>query len=364
LDGKVEPIAGIEQRFSDANNIKRGEALVRKYGCYGCHEIKGMEKESRIGVELTSFGSKTLDELFFGNRTDIKPTWDDWTHNKIKTPRIYATERVEQLMPQFNLADEDIRALRLLLAGFRDRKVGQRYLADQSQRVVQIVEGRRLVNQYNCVGCHEIEKRGGFVKKFYENPAAAPPPLNGEGEKVQSNWLFGFLKAPFPVRPWLAIRMPTFGLSDAHTTQLVNYFNGLSRVETPYVYFDESKVPPEHLQAARTLASAEYFNCFSCHVRGGKNPEGPPEGWAPDLAMARQRLNPSWIAKWIQDPQKLQPGTKMPSFYPGGPDNILEGKDEKQIEALRDYLLTLERIGADGADAQAKAVKAKTAAAR
>jgi hypothetical protein len=80
--------------------------------------------------------------------------------------------------------------------------------------------------------------------------------------------------------------------------------------------------------------------------------------------MARQRLSPSWIAKWIQDPQKLQPGTRMPSFYPGGPDNILGGKDEKQIEALRDYLLTLGRSGADGADAQEKAAKAKTAAAR
>jgi mono/diheme cytochrome c family protein len=365
LGGKVEPIAGLEQRFSDGNNIKRGEALVRKYGCYGCHEIKGMEKESRIGVELTTFGSKTLEELFFGNRTDIKPTWDDWTHNKIKTPRIYATERVEQLMPQFDLADEDIAALRLLLAGFRDRKVGQRYLADQGQRVVQVLEGRRLVNQYNCIGCHEIENRGGFVRKYYqENPASAPPPLNGEGDKVQSNWLFGFIKAPFPLRPWLDIRMPTFGLSDAHTTQLVNYFNGLSRVETPYVYFDDGKVPPEHIQAARTLTSAEYFNCFSCHVRGGKNPEGPPEGWAPDLALARQRLNPSWIAKWIQDPQKIQPGTKMPSFYPGGPDNILEGKDDRQIEALRDYLLTLGRSGGDGADGQAKPLTTKTAAAR
>jgi mono/diheme cytochrome c family protein len=243
--------------------------------------------------------------------------------------------------------------------------VAQRYLADQGERVNQVVEGRRLMQQYNCVGCHEIENRGGFVKKYYENPAAAPPPLNGEGEKVQSQWLFGFLKAPFTLRPWLEIRMPTFGFSDQHTTQLINYFNGLSRVENPFAYFDERNVPPDHLDAARMLVSAEYFNCFSCHVRGGKNPEGPPEGWAPDLAMARQRLNPSWIVKWIQDPQKIQPGTKMPSFYPGGPDNILGGKDDRQIEALRDYIMSLGRTGAATAatvsgaseDNRAKAVK-------
>ena len=52
-----------------------------------------------------------MEELFFGNETDIKQTWDDWTFNKLKTPRIFATERVEQLMPQFDLADEDIREL-------------------------------------------------------------------------------------------------------------------------------------------------------------------------------------------------------------------------------------------------------------
>jgi len=362
LGTKGEEIAGIQEKLADAQTIKRGESLVRKLGCSGCHDITGMEKESRVGAELTTFGSKTVEELAFGNRTDIPHTWDDWTYHKLKTPRGYATPRVEQLMPQFNLADEDIKALRILLGGFRERKVGLRYLADQGLRVQQVVEGRRLMQQYNCVGCHEIEKRGGFVKKYYENPASAPPPLNGEGEKVQSNWLFSFLKAPIPLRPWLEIRMPTFGFSDEHATQLVNYFNGLSKVEQPFVYIDDRKIPPENLEAARQLTSPEYFNCFSCHVRGGKNPEGPQEGWAPDLALARQRLNPNWILKWLKDPQKVQPGTKMPSFYPGGPDNILGGKDDRQIEALRDYLLTLGRAApAVTTAAAADTAKAKPA---
>jgi mono/diheme cytochrome c family protein len=357
LGGKPEPAAGIQEKLSDPKNIKRGESLVRKNGCFGCHDIEGMEKESRIGVELTTFGSKTLEELFFGNQTDIRPTWDDWTFHKLKTPRIYATERVEQIMPQFNLADEDINALRILLGGFREKKVGQRYLADHSQRVVQVAEGRRLMHQYNCIGCHEIEGRGGFIRKYYQDtPALAPPVLNGQGEKVQSNWLFSFLKAPFPIRPWLDLRMPTFGLSDQHTNLLVSYFNGLSKVEIPFAYFNEKTVPPEHLAAARTLVSKEYFDCFSCHQQGDKKPEGPQEGWAPDLTLARERLNPNWIVKWLQDPQKVQPGTKMPSFFPGGPDNILGGKDDKQIEALRDYLMALgNNTGAPTGGAAAKA---------
>jgi mono/diheme cytochrome c family protein len=344
LGTRPEPVTGLEEKLADAKNIKRGESLVRKWGCFGCHDIKGMEKESRIGAELTTFGSKAVEELSFGNRTDIKPTWDDWTYNKLKTPRGYATERVEQLMPQFDLADEDIKALRILLGGFRERKVGHRYQADQGLRVQQVVEGRRLMQQYNCVGCHEIEGRGGFIRKYYQdNITLAPPPLNGEGEKVQSQWFFSFLKAPVPIRPWLQIRMPTFGFPDEHATQLINFFNGLSKVEQPYVYVDDRKISPEAVDAARQLVNKDYFNCFSCHQQGERKPEGPVEGWAPDLTMARQRLNPQWIVKWLKDPQKVQPGTKMPSFYPGGPDNILGGKEDLQIEALRDYLMTLGR---------------------
>jgi hypothetical protein len=73
--------------------------------------------------------------------------------------------------------------------------------------------------------------------------------------------------------------------------------------------------------------------------------------------MARARLNPEWIVKWVKDAQPMQPGTKMPSFYPGGPDNILGGKDDRQIEALRDYLITLGRA----APAVATAAAADTA---
>jgi mono/diheme cytochrome c family protein len=362
IEATNDPVA-LQEKLADPNNIKQGESLVRKNGCFGCHEIKGMEKESRVGAELTTFGSKPVEELFFGNRTDLKETWDDWTYNKLKTPRGYATDRVEQMMPQFNLADEDIRALRIVLGGFRERKVGRQFLADQGLRVQQIVEGRRLMQQYNCVGCHEIEKRGGFIRKYYQdNITLAPPVLNGEGEKVQSAWFFSFLKAPVPIRPWLDIRMPTFGFSDDHTNQLINFFDGLSKVDIPYVYIDDKKFPPEYIDAGHQLTGKDYFNCFSCHQQGNKTPEGPKDGWAPDLTLARQRLNPNWILKWLKDPQKVQPGTKMPSFYPGGPDNILGGKEELQIEALRDYLMSIGR-GAPTAAAPAAPALTATAAA-
>ena len=343
LGTKPEPDAEIVARLEEPANIARGEKLVRKYGCAGCHDIPGMEKESRIGVELTTFGSKPLEELFFGNDTSIKHTWKDWTFNKIHSPRVYATERVEQLMPHFDLPEKDIKALRVLLHGLVERKVPESFKADHSERAQQVSAGRRRVQEYNCVGCHIIDGEGGYIRKYYEeNPTLAPPPLNGQGEKVQANWMFGFLQNPEnPIRPWLKVRMPTFGFDGPHADIYVNYFTALSKVDIPYVYVDEKQLPAGYLEAGRVLFSDDYFECGNCHVRGDKKPDGPVEDWAPDLNLARQRLNPDWIEKWILDPQKLQPGTKMPSFYPGGPEDILGGDEKKQIEALTDYIMTL-----------------------
>ena len=125
--GEKKEDAGVETALKDPEQIKKGEALVRKYGCFGCHEIEGMDKESRIGVELTTFGSKHLDELFFGNQTNIPETWDQWTFHKLQTPRIYQTKDVEQLMPNFDFDDADINNLVVFLAGMTDGKVQERY---------------------------------------------------------------------------------------------------------------------------------------------------------------------------------------------------------------------------------------------
>ncbi len=338
--GQKKEDPGVDRLIADTSEAGRGAALVRKYGCFACHEIEGMDKESRIGVELTTFGSKHLDELFFGDRTDIPQTWDDWTFHKLQQPRIYATKDVEQLMPNFDLQDSDILNLRVFLAGLTEGKVLERYRAPGTDRQKQIVAGRRMVNYYNCVGCHIVEQRGGYIRRFYSEDEInfAPPILNGEGAKVQPAWLFTFLQGPTPIRPWLKVRMPTFQFNSADDDSIVNYFTALADLQVPYQYLNVNLIPADTLQAGAKLMSKDYFNCFSCHQQGDKKPEGPPSGWAPDLALAHSRLNPDWILQWLKNPQAIQPGTKMPSFYPGGPDDILGGNEEAQIRAIRDYI--------------------------
>jgi mono/diheme cytochrome c family protein len=338
--GQKKEDPGVDVALKDPANYQKGEALVRKYGCFGCHEINGMEKESRIGVELSTEGSKHVDELFFGNHTDIAETWNAWIYNKLKNPRTYQTKDVEQVMPQFDLQDQDIKNIRVFIASLHEGKVQERYRAPGTARQDQIVMGRRDVNYRNCVGCHIIENRGGYIRRFYppDQINLAPPVLNGEGAKVQPEWLFSFLQSPTPIRPWLKVRMPTFHVDNHEGDTLVDYFTAMADLQVPYVFLNTNLFPAADLDAGAKLMSKDYFNCFSCHQQGDKHPEGPPEGWAPDLGLAHARLNPDWIPLWLKDPQAIQPGTKMPSFYPGGPDDILKGNEEEQRKAIRDYI--------------------------
>ena len=91
----------------------------------------------------------------------------------------------------------------------------------------------------------------------------------------------------------------------------------------------------------------DYFNCWTCPQQGARKPQGPPEGWAPDLMMARERLNPDWIERWIENPQALMPGTKMPTYYipddleASAPPDILGGDPHRQIRVLADYVFNL-----------------------
>src|SRR5581483_6870566 len=263
MEGKVTAAT-----LEDPQLAQQGKALIRKYGCYACHNIAGMEQESRIGVELSTFGAKALEELYFGNKTDIPHTWNDWTYNKLKNPRVYQTEHVEQLMPNFNLGEQDIVALRVWLQSRVEKQPPRKWQdPGNGNRLLEVQAGRRMTEFYNCRGCHIINDEGGFIRRLYEdNPTLAPPILNGEGAKVQPQWLYGFLQDPSrrPLRIWLKVRMPTFGFDADQTTRVVNYFAAVSKLQDPYFFWDPAiDSTPQQIATGKLLMSPDYFSCFS-----------------------------------------------------------------------------------------------------
>jgi cytochrome c2 len=345
-----------------------GERLIRLYGCFGCHNIPGFEDEKPIGTELTYEGDKPVDKLDFG-LLDIEHKNYVWFETKLKSPRIFDRGKIkphdEKLrMPNFDFTRSETEAIVTALLGFVKPEVLPGKIKPRSARNEYVEEGQWIIREYNCQGCHIIEGDGGAIQpmvtewlKDSQNRGDAeaealtsifsPPNLIGEGKKVQTEWLFHFIREPEIIRPWLKTRMPTFSFSESQVNVLIRYFSYLDHQDFPFTDKLEPEMTREELQAAETLFSKDYFSCRSCHIVGSQMPEGSPENWAPNFALAKDRLKPDWIVEWMKDPQTLLPGTKMPTFYDplyfenSGPDDVLDGDENEQIRVLRDYIYTI-----------------------
>ena len=356
-----------DQQYADASEYQPGRAqdlsplaaqgkvLIAKYGCFGCHNIKGFENAQKVGAELTEHGLKGANLLDFG---DVKyftenpkhnETYTNWVWQKLHTPRTFAYERVETRMPQFDFTDDEALSILTFLKGQIGERPTREYQAGQDPLKAAVLEGEKVVFWNGCRNCHIVEKRGGLVRDQYneDNQSFAPPVLTGEGWKVQPAWLFGFLKAPAPLRPWLQIRMPTFHFPDQDATQLVHYFAAASNKSFPYLTAEVPPLDPSRLKEAEGLFAQ--LQCISCHVVGQLRPGQDPGAAAPNLLLAKSRLRPDWIPAWLKNPNTLLEGTRMPSFWdfsdeahPTGPSKAFNGNAQEQINALRDYLMHLE----------------------
>ncbi len=349
-------------------DAQEGEKLVRTYGCFGCHEIPGFENESKVGADLGEFGAKLYDELDFGDtlEEDVEHSWHGWTIGKLTDPRRYETRRIVSRMPVFqNLKNdvEDAKAIAVLLKSFQPQPYPLNYIfehAVEPERVEkqnQIDAGRRVVKKYNCAGCHIIEGEGGDYQNVIVSHEGlgeatakqlAPPPLQAEGARVYPNWLFEFLKVPSDIRYGLKVRMPTFDMSDEDATTLVKYFSALDNEPFPYETIEQPTSTRAELQVGKQIFDT--LKCDSCHPSQGEIiPAGSDKAGRPDLSLAKTRLKADWLIDWMKDPQSFQKGTAMPQAWPiaGGKHMAVPGyagdDAEKQIQLVRDYLISLGR---------------------
>jgi len=185
-----------------------------------------------------------------------------------------------------------------------------------------------------------------------------PPPLIREGQKVQPQWLYEFLRQPHEIRPTVAanLKMPRFSLSHEDLQGLVNYFIAVDRIENPALgleYF-ASRPPQQDSSYQREVrqqyqarvrefmkdvpgfdpSKEDYFEsgwrllvdqnlCVKCHNIGTFRAGGKDEEKGPPLSLAADRLRPEYIERWVSFPKRLIPYTLMPQydpFYAPGPE--------------------------------------------
>ncbi|MBM3779172.1 MAG: c-type cytochrome [Acidimicrobiia bacterium] len=330
---------------AQAKQLDLGQRVIARYGCFSCHEIAGFEDTQAIGVDLSEQGSKLVTRLDFAH-VDIPHTKLAWFEQKLADPRSFDQGRVltpeEKLrMPNFHLSERENELLRTALMSFQRYVQPDAALPPRNARRDFLVQGRALVHRQNCVGCHTIEGAGGDFVSLVEDPSLGPPLLTPEGARVQADWLYAFLRSPIQIRPWLDVRMPSFGLNDDRWNEVIGYFQAIPNQLRPF-----RTVEMAQTSAADAATGKELFDllrCQQCHVLGEIPADQPTANLAPDLRMGHERLNPEWMDEWMISPLRIVPGTRMPMFWPNYPKSDFPqfgGDAQRQIEAVRNHIMS------------------------
>jgi len=221
----------------------------------------------------------------------------------------------------------------------------------------------------------ELEKQVNPNANPGETWAWVPPPLIGEGQKVQTEWLHDFLLNPYPIRPAVFLRMPQFNMSPAEATAIANYFAAKDNADYPYAFdrrrqADHLAKESEKYQAlvgadsGRTrLADAMKIvtnsdGCAKCHIVDDYAPKGSDRAKAPNLAQVYRRLRPDYVKRWIAYPKGILPYTAMPVNIPYDPDSptlggvkqdpekreLYHGNSIEQLDGLVDLLMNFDEF--------------------
>ena len=91
-----------ETRIRGADTWNRGRQLVENYGCFGCHKMKGMENERKVGPNLSRIASKTTREFLY--KWIRKPR--DF-RDSTRMPRFFNLDNTEEREDDTEVGTED-----------------------------------------------------------------------------------------------------------------------------------------------------------------------------------------------------------------------------------------------------------------
>ena len=281
--------------------VTAGKAVFRSLNCTSCHKLPNQKSQLKMPMAELRAGRGCLAEQPDG-------------------------------VPDFHLSAFQREAMGKALAGI------QKPLPDRLQV-------QHTMTAFNCIACHTRDGAGGVSNAMFGhfgtdeeglgNPGRIPPTLDGVGAKLRPEWLRKVLFDGATVRPYMHTRMPQFGEANLrHLPGLLEKTDSLPVVELPEPKRADRRTFRE---AGHLLVGDKGLNCVACHNFNGKPSPGLK---GVDLLNSFERLQPSWFAHFMRDPQKFRPGIVMPNFWPDGKAvraDVLEGQTEAQLQALWHY---------------------------
>ena len=310
--------------LEESKKVKDDAALQTKaaslYGesfCASCHAVQnaaGNLVGGNVGPELTKIGSKA------------KPEWlQAWVRN----PHDYDPGTA---MPHYRFNDQEVGLLTGFLMGKADSDLLSNVHLDAATPD-QIDHGKRLVNEYGCASCHEING----IKR----PENFAPELTKIGSKPVNqlafaagvpHTLYDYIDAKIrqPRAFGSGLKMPQYTFSTPEVNALVNAL--LSHNERALGMPPAKTVPAMALSHYEPAGKAGQLindlNCFSCHMINGRGGD-----MAPDLTWEGSSVQRDWLVRFFRNPNTLRPALirRMPKF------NL----SDAEINTLTDYIMTV-----------------------
>lgn len=299
----------------------RGRRLVTTAGCLSCHAIEGMASEHKA-VPLASLAKTSDAGCLSANATGASP--------------------------RFALSDDERVALRAFLSSGR---------FDSLDRAVPAEFAARQFRAMRCAACHRIDGEGdwfsmlseelepivGEAKPVVEGTVQADqsrPDLTLAGEKLRARWMADFIAgriaAPDRPRPWLKAKMPAFAARADLLAAGLAAQHGLPPT-------DADDPPPDPQRASVGQALVKQIACHACHGVGPAPPIAVFEAQGINLRLVTRRLRYEYYQRWMNDPLRLNPATRMPKYTiePGKTAffEVYGGDAAQQFDALWHHML-------------------------
>ncbi len=254
--------------------------------------------------------------------------------------------------PDFAFSADEIAGLRALI------KTDHKSLAHRDP--VEFAE--RRISAQRCTACHQrdhtqslISGMGSVVEKLVAGlpPAAAaeahgeqgeggaaagnpPPMLTFTGDKLRPEWTARLLTGtlPYRTRPWLDLRMPAFPAGAELVAQGLAMSHGLPPVTPP----DAPSPGPGAEDGIKLLGADGGFNCSQCHSVGTAPAVAIFEAPGINLGYSGSRLQKDYYHRWMLNPLRFDPTTRMPKFAQDDGTtpltDTLGGQARDQFEAI------------------------------
>jgi nitric oxide reductase subunit C len=168
----------------------------------------------------------------------------------------------------------------------------------------QVVLGKVLWDQNNCMGCHTLLGEGAYYA----------PELTRVYERRGPDFIRAMLRDPEAMYPGQR-RMVQYDFTPEQIEALVAFFQWIGTMDLNGFPPKPHLMPVAVVAGGAPLAEAgtrpQVFNqlCIACHALGG---QGGVVG--PALDGVGARLEAAYIQRWLQDPMAVKADAKMPKL--------------------------------------------------